>query len=192
MKRHVFVVFSGSTGGNHLANMLSTDENFVRRSTIDHYKNSAEIAHHWQDVDMSNIRNLDPDNNNYVIASHIADFEHESETLKRFMPRQILLIEPPPVEGTLAHLRWIGRTKFNTYLQMEQKFLYRIDTFKTLFEKEQMVYTIRADDLFSDDMLAITDTAKKMHLKVDVPTITEMHHIWYSDKAKNFSPDLSK
>ena len=38
--KNVFVLFAPGLGGNHLANLISTDSRFQSRTTLDNYKNS--------------------------------------------------------------------------------------------------------------------------------------------------------
>jgi hypothetical protein len=189
MKRNVFVLFAPGTGGNHLANLISTSDEFITRASLENYKNTKSKKAHFSGITnlgINDIKNLDR-SKNYVLCGHFGEFYWlELNNLKnKFKNRQIVLLQPPYNSELATRVYKQYNPPLGAYYFAEQKSLYTIQVIQRLFNENDF-FEISADDIFSDDTSTILDLLNiKMNLNVDSKLINEIHKVWIDKKKAN-------
>ena len=179
--KNIFVLFSPGTGGNHLANMLSTDNRFTQRSNLLDYK-----THVSKDAHTSNIKNLQhkdlealPETRN-VLCGHFGEYRWISLSglLNKFDNRQIFNIEVP-IQGSVAWQRYTKLYPLNRYWYEEQRSLYTIDMIETCFAERDII-SVPCELLFRPRLNKLFDyISSECDIVVDKTTCASMHKIWY-------------
>lgn len=179
--KNIFVLFSPGTGGNHLANMLSTDSRFIQRSSVDDYRAHPNGNAHTSNVEnltLSDIEKLTPDNN--VLCGHFGEYHWLSLSglLEKFNNRQIFILEVP-VLGTTAWERYTNMYPMMGYFHEEQRSLYTVELIEKTFDEHDIV-SLPSELLFQPDLSQLFDRiSKECDLQMDQQTCTQMHTIWY-------------
>ena len=179
--KNIFVLFSPGTGGNHLANLLSTDCRFVQRSSVDDYANHDSTNAHTAKVENLTISDLEklPDSNN-VLCGHFGEYHwlFLNGTLEKFQNRQIFIIEVPS-RDTLAWSRYTKLYPMNDYFYEEQRSLYTIALIEKTFDEHDIV-SLPCELIFQSDPTQLCNhIAGECDLQLDLPSCTQMHNIWY-------------
>ncbi len=189
--KNIFVVFSPGTGGNHLANMLATDPEYITRSSSADY-----FAHPDSDAHVGNLKNFSQSEDNFntrprfgnVFCFHFGVFYWMYSNIQKFENRQIILVQLPNDTSSLAYCRYkkfTGGIAKRKYFLNEQKTLYTPDVFQKLFGENDF-FTIPAEIIFNDSIDSFFDYAKcEMNFNLDYNECSQMHNIWIQ-KIKDY------
>jgi hypothetical protein len=181
-KKNIFVLFAPGNGGNHVANLLSTDPLFPARATLDDYKNNqGKNAHvdQIQNLKLEHISKIQTVDRN-VFCGHWAEYYwlYINDQINRFPNRKILIINMPN-EGTLAYQRYQERASHSPYFFNEQRSLYTPLIIEKVFDEHDW-FEIESKLIFSDSIDGFLDfTKKEMALDLDRDLCRTMHEIWF-------------
>lgn len=183
MIENIFVIFAPLTGGNHLANIVSTADRFSQRFDVSIYENNVFHAH--------------PDNkNNYtpmeielkavqyqsnVFCCHLAEYlTAKTLTEQYLLNRKYILLEFPQGSRNNFFRQRISKGSYfcNQYMLEELSTMYSIDTFSKLTGEKDLA-KINVDLLFNQD---ISDLLTALHsefgLKFDQQETDKLHQLW--------------
>lgn len=178
----IIVLFAPGLGGNHLANMLSTDTRFRQRANVDDYQTKRTNAHYWpiQNLKLEHLCLLD-DTESHVLCGHWGEFYwcQLSRALDRFANQQVLVVRLPK-KDTVAHQRL---NRFNPgmteYFMEEQRSLYSIDVVERIFGQTDLL-DISSECIFDPDIEQIKQfITKETDLTPDWTICERMHKLWY-------------
>lgn len=189
--RNIFVLFSPGSGGNHFANLLSTDKRFALRWTLEDYTNNNNKFAHSKGVENLNFQELQklPKFGN-VLCGHFAEFYwlKIKNQLEYFQNRQIFILELP-------NKNWLGLQKYQNYFPLcgyyveEQRSLYTEKIIKECCQENDII-TIPGDLLFEKNIDPIYDIiANESDLLLDKDLCNSMHCIWYEKLCILFQND---
>jgi len=184
-QRNIFVLFYPGLGGNHLANMLSTDSTFLPRGSIEQYQQAKDKPH----VHFSPIKNLTVQQIqqvdigiSHVFCGHWAEYNwcRLNHAIDRIPNRQILIVKIPDKQ-TAAHQRMVKYTcQLTDYLHEEQRSLYSIDVIQRMFG-EHDIFEMDTDLFFQPSVTGFLDFAQdEMAIGLDRTRCQSMHDIWYN------------
>jgi len=181
--KNIFVLFSPGTGGNHFANMLSTDTRFNQRTTVSDYK-----AHDRPNAHTSKFKNLQPAGikklpaEGNVLCGHLGEYYwlNDSGLLRKFCNKQLFILEVPQC-GTIAWNRWNTYNQFDkshTYLREEQRSLYTIKVIEMLFRENDIV-SLSCELLFQSDLTKLFNLiSSQSDISLNKDACNSMHKIW--------------
>jgi len=173
--KNVFVLFAPGLGGNHLANLISTDSRFQSRTTLDNYKNSnTKYAHHY-DIENLNIENKIQDYSGNVLCGHWGEFYWLGKSRDMFPMKQIVIIEVPKYKNTFAYKRFQKYNNLDDYMWQEQRTLYSMEVVEKCFGIKD-IWTISSEEVINE--VCCIDSLKDMNYDVDEKLCNEMHQIW--------------
>lgn len=192
--KNIFVLFSPGTGGNHLANLLSTDIRFAERSKVQDY-----LAHVKNNAHTSNIQNLNLldiallSSSNNVLCGHFGEYHWLSLSglLKKFTGRQIFILEVPD-RDTFAWARYKSLYPMNNYFYEEQRSLYTIDMVRKVFNEHDIV-SLPCELLFDSDLTKLFRyISKESDLDLHHQKCQQMHTIWYKRIEESINQNNKK
>jgi len=180
--KNVFVLFSPGTGGNHLANMLSTDSRFIQRSTVDDYSTYKKRDAHTSGIKNLNLSQLEllPSLGN-VLCGHFGEYYWLSLSgmLEKFVNRQIFIIEVPQ-QGTLAWERYNDMYPMIDYFFEEQRSLYTMQIIEKTFNEHDII-SLPCELLFDETLSRLFEhIATQCDLVPNQQICKQMHEIWYN------------
>lgn len=178
MDKNIIVLFSPGLGGNHVANLISTDKRFEKRATLEQYKNHNERnAHFYTEQNAIFIKK----NLLKVHCLHLGSFLWHCDAIKQNLSDFVLLVINIPNQNTSAYTRYVSfNNNLPYYLVEEQKTLYSHDNLMKLTQHKDFHF-ISSEIIFSENIDAfINFTHTQMGITVDVATCKSMHHYWYS------------
>lgn len=190
-KKNIFVVYSPGTGGNHVANMLSTDADYITRASFKDY-----LAHNENDAHVGKLKNFSQTNDNFssrpyfgnIFCFHFGSFYWMYSKIQQFKNRQIIFISPPINKSSLAYLRYVnfsGNIAKNHYFLNEQKTLYTPEVFEKLFSETDF-FTLAAEMIFDRPVAEFFDYAEtEMNFRLDRAECHNMHTNWIQ-KIKDY------
>jgi hypothetical protein len=180
--KNIFVVFAPGTGGNHLANLLSTDPRFPRRAGLESYESNNQANAHVDGIENLGLEYMNKvvDYRKNVFCGHWGEMYwlKLSGLLDRFTKRQIILIKIPN-ENTIAYHRFQKLNGLSKYFIEEQRSIYSIEIIqKTLDESD--FHVIDCDMIFSNSIAPLLEfTKKEMDLNLDSKLCSKIHRIWF-------------
>jgi len=177
---NVIIIFSPGLGGNHLANMISTDPRFHNRTSVKDYLESTRADAHFSSL--QNLNNLDElqQTDNNVLCGHLGEFiwtEYMAIT-SRFKSLQIVLIETPKDHTSVAYQRWQDYSQMNSYFQAEQGVLYSQDVIERITGITDMNF-MPSESLFNKT--APIEILQEMNYNIDAEQCTKMHTHWFEN-----------
>lgn len=185
--RNIIILFAPGLGGNHLANMLSTDARFQSRTSIRNYQDSdASNAHFYdlQNLDLNYLADIDS-TKSHVLCGHWGEY-YWAKLHKQILalPNRQLVIMKVPVIGSTAYDRMIKYTNLTAhYLIEEQRSLYSMDVVGKIMEESDLI-EIESELLFCLNSEAVlAPLSKDLALDLDLEMCRGMHALWY-DKMK--------
>lgn len=152
---NVFVLYSPGTGGNHLANLISTDPNLNSRWTKDDYLQMDDDAHGLNANLSKPIETWYNKNNKNVFCSHLGEFlwwrERYGSNILRRKPYQIISL--------CNDIDYIKRKRFPRlyewyqweYIYAEQRELYKQENLRHILN-DKNIYHVCLSDLCEDDI----------------------------------------
>ncbi len=185
---NIFIIFSPGSGGNHLANILSTADNFVSRCTVedyDHHPTPEQQSRAYANAHYSKIDNLDPDivknlpPTTNVLCGHFYSYNRLEllELTNKFVNKVIVVLEPP-ISG-LAYKRYMYHNdKIRPQLYNEQRLIYSTHFIKKYFN--QKTVSIPCEAIFEhklDRLYSIIED--KLDLEVDKNMCNQIHKKWH-------------
>jgi hypothetical protein len=188
---NLFILFAPGLGGNHIANLLSTSNDFVSRFNSCDYNVDDKNAHHYcvQNITPTDIKNnIDKlMNQSNVLCGHWASYHwFLQEGFGDYFPnRQILIIEPPSV-GSDAYERLTQHTNAysNNYFYEEMRLLYTIDTMQKMFNETDF-FVLNAELIFQTKINTfIEKVEKELCISVDVPLCNDVHKTWFTNISR--------
>ena len=187
--KNIFVLFSPGTGGNHLANLLSTDKRFTTRCTVEDYLGHTSINAHTSQIknlSLSDI-NIVADNNN-VLCGHFGEYHwlFLSGLIKKFNNRQIFIIQVPE-RDTFGWERYTNLYPMSDYFYEEQRSLYTIEMVQKVFN-EQDIVSLPGDLLFRPNFNNLQEyICKECDVDMHEQDCEQMHTTWYNKLLDSFS-----
>lgn len=172
-------MFSPGLGGNHIANMLSTDERYKTIATIEDYrKHRGQNAH----IVIGNLGLLDTaqSTTGNIFCGHFGEFhwKFSENKISKFDNRQIIIINTPNDTNSLAYKRLKKYSKLDEFYVAEQQTLYSIDTFNKLFDEDDF-FVIDAEDIFTNSIDKFLKYAiNEMNFELNYNECKQMHSIW--------------
>ena len=180
MNRNIFVLFSPGLGGNHVANILSTDTNQFTIRFNDHTYLSSQKNAHTNYKNLQDVSKYDNIKNN-ILCGHWGEMYWLKihNLIDKFKNRQVLILEIPK-KDTLAYQRFIEHTKLQEYFIEEQRSIYSIELIQSsLNEKDFFVFP--SEKIFAEDISEFLDFAKEeMNINVDRKLCYNIHKLWMS------------
>jgi hypothetical protein len=183
MSKNIIVLFPPGTGGNHLANLLSTDSTFQSRASLNDYKTNQSANAHFsyiKNLDRDIIMNLDA-NLNHVLCGHWGEYYwlKINHLLDRIKDRQILILTVPN-RDSISFKRFIKHNQnIPEYLVQEQRSLYSIDVVRSVFNDDDF-FVLDPDILFSTSLTDFFSfVVDEMALTLDYEFCNEAHQLWY-------------
>lgn len=187
--RNIIILFAPGLGGNHLANIISTDPRFQPRASVMSYQDSTTANAHFYDIqnlDLSALIDIDRDKS-HVLCGHWGEYYWAKihNHLTQLINRQLVIMRVPGV-GSLAYDRMIKYTNLiSHYLIEEQRSLYTMDVVGKCMQ-EQDLAEVTTELMFSeniDGMLA--GLSEQLALDLDLPACRAMHAIWLEKIKKS-------
>lgn len=184
-------MFAPGLGGNHIANLLSTSNEFLNRFSSHDYNTSEPNAHFFNITNIEledisdNIDILSTQNN--ILCGHWASYYWlmQSDLSKHFNNRQILIIEPPSY-GTMAYERLIKHVTAytNHYFYEEMKLLYTIETMQKMFDDDDF-FVLNADVIFQNSINTFIEKAEEEFcIKLNSTLCKTIHDKWFVNRLK--------
>lgn len=182
--RNIFVIFPPGLGGNHLANLLSTDSRFVTRSNSEDYSRHKENNAHTSPLQNLNIDDIDSilDNTSNIFCGHFGEsyWLEINRRLKKFKNKQFVIVTMPETQCSIAYRRYYKRnhTLSNYYIE-EQRSLYTPLSIERMFNQID-IFVIRPEELlFTDSVDRLNSFAvSEMAMFLDRDECSKMHQIW--------------
>jgi hypothetical protein len=155
-----FIIFAPGTGGNHLANLISTDFKFLSRVDQNFYNNLNNDAHPKPDFLFENVINRPPDNN-IVTCCHLSNYLwNQTKIDKIFANKKFLVIEfPGPARNKLFNKRLLQLYPYyysSEFLMEELATVYSVETIKKLIDSQDIT-PVAADKIFNKDLTMLID-----------------------------------
>ena len=181
--RNIFVLFSPGSGGNHVANLLSTSKNFESRINKDRFKTHNETNAHYsyhRNLQLKTIESIDKSKNN-VLCGHWLEYYHLilKNKLHDISGRQIFILETPN-KNELALHRFVDFNHLNDFQLKEQRALYSIEIIRNCFFENDF-WVFPSDLIFVPKLDKFYEyVEKQMGLELDIEFCDEMHQKWYS------------
>ena len=173
---NVITIFSPGLGGNHLANMISTDPRFHNRISVKDYLESTGTDAHFSSLqNLNNLNKLRQTDNN-VLCGHLGEFIWTDTS--RFKNLQIVLIETPKDGMSVAYQRWQDYSQINLYYQAEQGVLYSRDVIERITGITD-INCMPSESLFNKT--APIEILQEMNYNIDVEQCTKMHTHWFEN-----------
>jgi len=199
-RQNLFVIYPPGLGGNHFANMLSLDKNFVKRFDNDDYNNPVKhnkvFAHHFSSVPQFDVdiirKNIEVlSNQNNVFSGHWLAYDtfKKSGLADAFPNKKFFCIQFPD-QGTKAFLRLkkMGLVSDTyTYLQTELALVYKCDYLERLCqEPNSKFYYVWPHLLFDKDFCVIINdlTNQGFEIDLDMDLAQAMHDKWLINLEK--------
>ena len=184
--KNIFVLFSPGLGGNHVANLLSTDNRYKTRANSNDYQSHKEQNAH---IILNNLDNLPKVKENFgnIFCGHFGEYYWQAlrKNLARFKNRQIIIIELPKDNNSLAFKRYKKYTKLNEYFIEEQRSLYSFYSIEQFF-KENDLFSVPSEMIFNNSVNKFYDYAnQEMNFNLDYSECNKMHNIWIN-KIKDY------
>ena len=184
-------MFAPGLGGNHIANLLSTSNEFLNRFSSHDYNTSEPNAHFFNITNIEledisdNIDILSTQNN--ILCGHWASYYWlmQSDLSKHFNNRQILIIEPPKFDS-VAHQRLTQYTNAysDEYFYKEMKLLYTIDIMSKVFADDAF-FVLNADLIFQYEInMFIENAEKEFCIKLNHSLCEQIHKQWFGNIIK--------
>jgi len=188
--KNIFVLFSPGTGGNHLANLLSTDKRFTTRCKVADYSDHTGFNAHTSQIKNLSLDDVDrlKDNNN-VLCGHFGEYHwlFLFGLIEKFNNRQIFIVQVPE-RNSFGWERYTNLYPMSDYFYEEQRSLYSIEIVQKIFN-EQDIVSLPSDLLFQPNFNNLQEYIRK-ECDVDMykQDCEQMHSIWYNkllDSLKN-------
>jgi len=181
---NVFVLFAPGTGGNHIANLISTSDLYVTRATIREYQthnqNNAHVSE-YKNLDLENIKNLEKPER-LVLCGHWGEYcwLMINNQLEKFQNKKIVIVSVP-TPGTLAYERYTKSVPKDLYSIEEQRTLYTPAVIEKMFDETDW-FVFDPNWIFSDNLENFFKFAKsEMALPLDQSVCQDMHNIWFQN-----------
>jgi hypothetical protein len=182
--RNIIVLFAPGLGGNHLANIISTDSRFQPRTSVKTYQeNTTSNAHFYniQNLDLTALPDIDCDKN-HVLCGHWGEYYWAKihNHLTRLPNRQLIIIKVPVI-GSLAYDRMLKYTRLtvNQYLVEEQRSLYSMDVIEKCMQEHDLV-EVTTELMFCENIDSILAfLSDQMDLNLDPLVCKAMHKVWF-------------
>jgi hypothetical protein len=184
--KNIFVLYSPGLGGNHVANLLSTDSRYLTKATSIDYANHNKPNAHIIMGNLENVKNAKSIKNN-IFCGHLNEFHnlYTENIICKFDNRQIIIIDFPKSFDCLAYKRYAKYSKLKGYFSAEQKMLYSPEIFNKLFNETDF-FTVPAEIIFNDSIDSFFDYANyEMNFNLDYTECFQMHNIWIQ-KIKDY------
>ena len=184
--KNIFVLFSPGLGGNHVANLLSTDKRYATKATAKDYSNHKGLDAH---IILGNLDNLDNTNYNFgnIFCGHFGEFywAHLKNKISKYQNRQIILIDLPKNKDSMAFKRYKKYSNLNNFFIKEQQSLYSLYTIEKIFN-ETDIFNISSEIIFDNLVDKFYNYAnQEMNFNLDYNECSEMHKIWIN-KIKEY------
>lgn len=181
--RNIIVLFAPGLGGNHLANMISTDARFQSRASESNYQTSASAnAHfyHVQNLDLGALADIDT-TKSHVLCGHWGEY-YWAKLHKHILilPNRHVVIMKVPTVGSTAYDRMIKYTNLTAqYLIEEQRSLYTMDVVGKIMDEFDLT-EIESELLFCETVETVLESlSKQLALNLDLEICRNMHTFWY-------------
>ena len=193
--QNLFVIFPPGLGGNHLANLISLNEPWAPRCTIQQYGNVVADAHFagtsnlQVDSLLENVNSLSKQNN--VFCGHAAEYIWFTERLdvKNLFPNRKYVIVNFPRNNQLAFARLQQHSLLfqkHDYILGELATLYRSKSLELLYGESDWFYA-DSDLLFSPDVSEILTqlSSQGINISMSKDIAQDLHSKWLSGISKN-------
>jgi len=178
---NIFTVFAPGCGGNHIANLVSTDSRLISRFVIDDYKDTSNKAHYFDnkilEKDQIDLKKIVNEKRSY--GSHF--FEFGGFGFAKLIKKSFIVIKMPR-ENSIGHTRMkkLYPAFEDSYFWYESKSLYTAENFVKIFDITEPCVEINGEDLFDgknfiDDLVTQT---KRIGLDIDKELCTKAHELW--------------
>jgi len=192
---NLFIIYPPGLGGNHLANIISMDDNYLQRSELADYNNNQRDAHFSKiknlklDVIKENIDILKKGNN--VLCGHCGEYlwfkDDPFFNSDLFKNKKFCVINPPKSINSLAYQRLIKVLPVyeSPYFFQECSTLYSIKYLSKLFDESDWFF-VDSELLFTDDVNLLLDDLKLQGLikNFNHDVVTSMHDTWITSIKK--------
>jgi len=177
---NVFVIFAPGLGGNHLANMISTDPRFHTRTYLNDYLESNRTDAHFSSFkNLGNLDELEQTDNN-VLCGHFGQLLWIN--LNIYKPIQAVIVKLPEDKQHFAYKRFIDKATLNDYFVEEQRSLYDGILIEKITGIHDLHY-VRAEDIFS--ATAPVKLLQEMNYQIDTEMCSIMHNCWLEKISQN-------
>jgi hypothetical protein len=186
------IVFLPGAGGNHLANIISTDKKFAGRIDSNFYNQNRIVAHPISSELEISIH--DQIHNaigcNYVFCCHLGVLQWNLDDFNNSIAdKKIIVIEfsqKPRPKLFIKRISTPGHYWLPSYKIEEYSWLYSVDVIRKLFEFTD-VTPLSVDMLFDPDSRRLVDCLhKEFNLQLNYDQIQHMHTNWLASITKNY------
>jgi hypothetical protein len=184
MIENIFVIFAPLTGGNHLANIVSMSDRFVKRFNENVYYNNLFHVH-----PKSNKTNYAPteadltalQGQSNVFCSHLTEYLSAKTLTEHHVPnRKYILLEFPVHSRNSFFKHRISKGLYynDKYILEELSTMYSIDTFSKLTNEKDLT-KINVDLLFDRDVSGLLETLNlELGLNINLQEASKLHQLW--------------
>ena len=178
---NIFTVFAPGCGGNHIANLVSTDSRLISRFVIDDYKDTSNKAHYFDnkilEKDQIDLKKIVNEKRSY--GSHF--FEFGGFGFAKLIKKSFIVIKMPR-ENSIGHTRMkkLYPAFEDSYFWYESKSLYTAENFVKIFDITEPCVEINGEDLFEGENFIedlVTQT-KRIGLDIDKELCNKAHELW--------------
>lgn len=184
------IVFLPGAGGNHLANIISTDKKFISRVDGNYYNQEPTVAHPVpteSEIPISDqIRNAK--GCNHVFCCHLGTINWNLDGFNNSVAnKKIIVIEFPNTARSELFMKRIttpGHYWLPSYKIEEYSWLYSVDVFRKLFGFTDIT-PLTVDMLFDPDSHRLVDCLhKEFNLQLNYDQVQSMHTKWLAGIRK--------
>jgi len=180
---NVFTVFAPGNGGNHIANLISTDKNLTSRFNIEDYKDTTNKAHYFDNNVLSkdNIDIKETVSKNRSYGTHF--FEYSGFGFAKLIKKKFVIITMPEERSKgYNRMSQLYPAFKDSYFYYEMKSLYTKENFIKCFHIDDEIISINGDELFEGKhfITHLLDETKKLGLSLDKQLCNQAHSLWLS------------
>ena len=188
IRKNIFVIFAPGSGGNHLANLISTDKNLNSRFDIKDYNDNTDRAHYFNnsllEKDKINLKKVLKSSG--VYANHLYAFKGNG--FAKLMNLQFTILTMPELHSKgYNRMKSLYKYYADLYLYQELKWFYTKDNVTKLLDINEPCIEINGQDLFEDKNFIdnLSTKCKDFDIFIDKNVCYEAHRLWLSKIYKD-------
>ena len=179
---NIVTVFAPGCGGNHVANLISTDYRLKDRFKINDYKDNTNKAHYSPILTKENvdIKKILHESGSYV--THFFEYPAGVGFVKLLKKKFVFITMPE--EGSKGYHRMckLYPQYKNNYFYHEMKSLYTKENFIKLNNLNEELVSISGNELFENKLFInyLLEETKKLGLLLNKQICEQIHSFWLS------------